>query len=147
MENPHQRICADRLLHLKDDDPLLCPISLFRTMDYGRLETAWLRSNAGDREVYRVFLTPDGRTADSNADEWQPMSFLELVRIFRSIYGELRHAPGFHYLRFYLAGVLQDICDVPRYIGENVEDPYSIASYLRSVHDPETEDSSNDAPR
>src|SRR5437870_30433 len=33
-----------RLRELSDDDPLRCPISLFRTMDYGRLETAHTRA-------------------------------------------------------------------------------------------------------
>src|SRR5437016_4569566 len=35
-----------RLVELSDDDPLRCPISLFRTMDYGRLETAHTRTLA-----------------------------------------------------------------------------------------------------
>src|SRR4051812_31434063 len=34
------------LVKLPDDDPLRCPISLFRTMDYGRLETAHTRTLA-----------------------------------------------------------------------------------------------------
>lgn len=40
-----QQLCVyrDSLPH---DDPLLCPISLFRTMDYGRLETAHTRTLA-----------------------------------------------------------------------------------------------------
>jgi PD-(D/E)XK nuclease superfamily len=154
------------LMELDKDDPLRCPISMFRTMDCGRLETAhtrtlawlldpkrehgfgttllacllrrlsgddrsdalrvervesefsidgsgakgrldvlaegtwndgdrdgwvlvveakvdawegeaqllkyetWLRSNAVDREVIRVFLTPDGRPPESGAEEW-----------------------------------------------------------------------------
>ena len=36
----------DALVALPADDPLCCPISLFRTMEYGRLETAHTRSLA-----------------------------------------------------------------------------------------------------
>ena len=51
----------DHLLHLTDDDPLRCPISLFRTMDYGRLETAhtrtlaWLLDPGNDNDAEHGF--------------------------------------------------------------------------------------------
>jgi hypothetical protein len=214
---------------LHEDDPLLCRVSLFRTMDYGRLETAhtrtlawllhperehgfgktllaallrrlsgdecsdtlrvnrveseflidgcgakgrldllaegawddaeqggwvlvieakveaaegedpllnyepWLQANAAGRKVFRVFLTPDGRPPDTGKEKWEPLSFLELARIFQAVYAGLRQAPGFHFLRFYLAGVLQDVCGLPRNVGEDAEDPYAVASYLKSV--------------
>ena len=41
-----QEFVRTRLVELSDDDPLRCPISLFRTMDYGRLETAHTRTLA-----------------------------------------------------------------------------------------------------
>jgi hypothetical protein len=223
-------LLRSRLKDLPTDDPLLCPISLFRTMDYGRLETAptrtlawlldstrehgfgdkllaallqrilnrgdfdkfsaervtseqsvagldakgrldvlaegtwedhgkrvrwllvieakvsameseaqltkyeqWLRSYAAGRQVLRVFLTPDGRTAESGSDAWEPLSYLQLVQAFRKVYGELRDAPGFHFLRFYLAGVLQDICGWPHIVPENAADPYAVTSYLKTV--------------
>ena len=234
-----------RLLNLSDDDPLRCPVSLFRTMDLGRLETAhtrtlawlldprktnehgfgdvllrailgrlagqskfdelaidrfhsefpiqgsgsrgrldllaegswitsgvqvawtmvieakvdafesegqlgkyddWLKIHAPNRELYRVFLTPNGRITDSSNAEWTPLSFLELVRIFRAVYGGLRNAPGFHFLRFYLAGVLQDVCRFPRAI-EDASDPYSVASYLKTVDEAQSEGISHDAAR
>lgn len=72
-------------------------------------ESTYARKRQVDH-VIRVLLTPDGRTGESGADGWQPLSFLELVRVFRNVYEELRDAPGFHFLRFYLAGVLQDVC-------------------------------------
>lgn len=166
-----QEFVRTRLVELSADDPLKCPISLFRTMDYGRLETAhtralawllhperehgfgktllaallrhlsgddcsnglrvkgveseylidgssasgrldvlaegtwenekrngwvlvieakvdawegedqlpkyenWLRSKAADHEVFRVFLTPDGRVPETGAEEWEPFPF------------------------------------------------------------------------
>ncbi len=235
--------------HLKDlkdrlpDDPFLCPISLFRTMDYGRLETAhtralawllnpqgehgfgnkllhallqrlsgdfgsagflvskvdskvmigssnalgrldvlvegtwhdekrkgwmlaieakvdaqegdgqlekydrWIDSHAAGREILRVFLTIDGRAPDSGGEEWELLSFLELVRIFRSAYNELVNEPGFHYLRFYLAGVLQDVCGWPRTNWLESADQYAIASYLKTVHDSLSQSASHDPTR
>lgn len=246
-----QELVRARLVGLSDDDPLHCPISLFRTMDYGRLETAhtrtlawllhpqrehgfgqallaallrglsgraclgeirvdrveselpidgcgangrldvlaegkwanskrsdwvlvieakvdagegedqiqkydaWLKSNAAGREVFRVFLTPDGRppeptpdrrAPETGAEKWEPLSYLGLVRTFREVYGGLRHTPGFHFLRFYLAGVLQDVCRLPRNIGF-AADPYKVASYLNAVHDLHTEGADYDAAR
>ena len=241
-----QEFVRAHLAELDKDDPLLCPISLFRTMDSGRLEVAhtrtlawlldptrneehgfgdallaallgrladrdhfdrllvervaseypvegspgegrldvlaegewecmservrwtlvieakvdawegegqlvkydeWLRDHAANRETYRVFLTPDGRAPDSGADEWESLSYLELVRVFRAVYGGLRDTPGFHLLRFYLAGVLQDVCLFPRNVGEGSADPYAVASYLKTVHDALSEGSGHDAAR
>jgi PD-(D/E)XK nuclease superfamily len=107
----------------------------------------WLRSHAGDREIYRVFLTADGRGPESGCDEWKPMRFLKLVQIFRTVYGGLRDAPGFHFLRFYLAGVLQDVCRLPCNVREDAPDPYAVASYLKTVHDSHSEVASHDATR
>lgn len=107
----------------------------------------WLDLHAGDRETYRVFLTPDARPPKTGCEEWKAFSFLELVKTFRKVYGELRHAPGFHFLRFYLAGVLQDVCGFPRNIGEDAADPYGVASYLKTVHDSPREDAHHDLAR
>ncbi|MHB1424569.1 MAG: PD-(D/E)XK nuclease family protein [Gemmataceae bacterium] len=238
-----QEFVRTRLAELDKDDPLRCSISLFRTMDYGRLETAhtralawlldpkgehgfgttllaallrrlsrndctdglrvervesecaidssgdkgrldvlaegtweerkrgrwvlvieakvdawegedqlkkyeeWLRSNTAGREVFRVFLTPDRLAPETSTEEWESLSFLELVRIFRAVYGDLRDAPGFHFLRFYLAGVLQDVCGFPRNVADGTADPYAIASYLKTVHESLDEGASHDAAR
>jgi hypothetical protein len=238
-----QDLVRARVETLPDDDPLKCPISLFRTMDAGRLETAhtrtlawlldptrehgfrttliaallrrlfgesysnalrvlrtaseypidgggaggrldvvmegtwengarngwvlvieakvdasegedqlqryeaWLRSNAKGREPLRVFLTADGHLPESGADKWESLSFLELVRVFRAEYSGLRDAPGFHFLRFYLAGVLQDVCGLPRNVESQNADPYVVASYLKAVSDSHSEGVSHDAAR
>jgi hypothetical protein len=235
-----QEFVRTRRMELSEDDPLRCPISLFRTMDYGRLETAHTRTLAwlldpkgehgfgktllaallrrlsgydcsaalrvervksefpidgsgakgrldmlaegawedgerwvlvieakvdaweGERQLekydkwlgthaapckYRVFLTPYGRLPETGAEEWELLSYLELVRIFRAVYGGLRYAPGFHFLRFYLAGVLQDICGLPRNVGDDAADPYAVASYLKTVHDSQSEGAISDAAR
>jgi hypothetical protein len=109
---------------------------------------AWLRSRAAGRALFRVFLTPKGRPPETGSEGWEPMSFLNLVQVFRNVYGKLRLAPGFHFLKFYLAGVLQDVCrllpyqDVRRlfrYAGDRSTDPYAVASYLKTVHDSRSE--------
>jgi hypothetical protein len=229
-ETTRQFVTA-HLNELTDDDPLLCPISLFRTMDAGRLEVAHTRTlawlldprkdeehgfgstlmaallerlaerdrfdhldvekvvsehpleatggegrldilstgesrRAGDRsrwmliieakidawegeaqlnrydewidahaagcETYRVFLTPEGRPPDNGSDEWKALSFLQLVQTFHKVYRNLRAAPGFQFLRLYLAGVLQDICGFPRKVTPEAPDPFAIASYLQN---------------
>ena len=77
------------------------------------------------------------------------LSYLDLVQIFRTVYGGLRHAPGFHFLKFYLASPLQDICHwpPPHKDDEDVADPYAVASYLRIVRDSPLEGASDDAAR
>jgi hypothetical protein len=183
-----ERVSAG-LAKLPEDDPALCPVSLFGTMDGGRFETshtrtlAWLLdpgaehgfgtalmerlldhldadkagpltvasvraeqpvdgSDDGDGRIdvfaegtrrgkpwvlaieakvyagesekqldrYSEWLTPEGRDAETGGGLWTPLSFLDLAAAFRSRWQELRPAPGFHFLRFYLAGVLRDVC-------------------------------------
>jgi hypothetical protein len=238
-----QEFVRTRLAKLDKDDPLLCPISLFGTMDYGRLEVAhtrtlawlldptgehgfgdtllaallhrlsrydcsealrvkrveselpidgsgakgrldvlaegtwenterggwvlvieakvdawegegqlpkyekWLRSNAAGREDFRIFLTPDGRAPETGVEEWESLSFLKMVEIFRAVYGGLRHAPGFHFLRFYLAGVLQDVCGLSCNVRKDSDDPYAVASYLKTVEKSRSEGASHVAAR
>jgi hypothetical protein len=238
-----QEFVRARRAKLSEDDPLVCPISLFRTMDYGRLETAhtralawlldprrehgfgqtllaallcrlpggdrsgalrvdrveseyliggpgaagrldilvegawegaerqgwvlvieakvdagegedqlqryetWLRAHAAGRKVFRVFLTPEGQPAETGPKHWEPLCFLELVRTFRSVYGALGDKPGFHFLRFYLAGVLQDVCHLRYNIAQDDADPYTVAAYLKTVHDSSPEVARHDATR
>lgn len=63
--------------------------------------------------VRRVFLTPDGRPPDGGNGQWKPVSFAELVRWFWSESSSLTDRPGYHFLRYYLAGVMRDILDLP----------------------------------
>jgi hypothetical protein len=107
----------------------------------------WLRTDSAGREVFRVFLTPDGREPETGAEEWESLSFLELVQTFGAVYSGLRDAPGFHFLRFYLAGVLQDVCHWPRNIAEDTADPYAVASYLKTVLKSYSEGATHDATR
>jgi hypothetical protein len=111
----------------------------------------WLGAYVAQRkgsDILRVFLTPDGRPPESGDEGWEPLSFLELVRVFRKVYGELDpREPGLHFLRFYLAGVLQDVCGWPRKVTADVADPYAVVSYLKTLHDVAFEDNRHDLAR
>ena len=55
----YQQCLQQYLAELPYDDPLRSPVSLFGTMDYGRLETAHTRALAwllGDREIGRAHV-------------------------------------------------------------------------------------------
>jgi hypothetical protein len=99
------------------------------------LYDGWLCKHRDNYHLIPVFLTPDGRAAKTSKAEWEPLSFRELVQTFRKVYDKLRDAPGFHFLRFYLAGVLQDVCGLPRNfkLEEDCDDPYFLLSYLRTA--------------
>jgi hypothetical protein len=107
----------------------------------------WLEVHSKGKETYRVFLTIDGRSSDSGCDEWRSLSFRHLVQIFRSVYSSLQTAPGFHFLRYYLAGVLQDICGFPSNVEKDAIDPYVVASYLESVLETRSEVTNHDTAR
>jgi hypothetical protein len=96
----------------------------------------WIKANCGNRDSIRVFLTPEGRLPESEVPGWIPMSYLTLVCVFREQYPHLRDKPGFHFLRFFVTGILKDICrwKVPVAVPEMCDDPYGVVSYLKTVH-------------
>jgi hypothetical protein len=95
----------------------------------------WIDAHRGNRAIFRVYLTPEGRRAESEGTDWTPLSFLDLVRVFRGPYIRLRQKPGFHFLRYYLTGILMDICrwELPVGAPESCEDPYGFVDYLKTV--------------
>jgi hypothetical protein len=95
----------------------------------------WAADYAPHVKPLRLFLTrEEGREAKTGRAPWTPMSFAELVQVFRTSYTELRAAPGFHFLRYYLAGVLQDVCGWPLPISPDCRDPYTVSDYLKIVN-------------
>ncbi|HZZ79083.1 MAG TPA: PD-(D/E)XK nuclease family protein [Gemmataceae bacterium] len=96
----------------------------------------WVQKVSHGREVFRIFLTPDGRPAESSEEDWIPMSFLELACVVRKKYGALTDRAGYHFLRHYLAGILKDIChwDLPIHGPDKCVDPYNFVDYLKTVH-------------
>jgi len=94
----------------------------------------WLDRYPQPIEVLRVFLTPNGRAPrTSSADwKWKSLSFVDLASVFRRVSG-LQDKPGYHFLRYYLTGVLQDICGCPASISSDCKNPYAAVDYLKSV--------------
>jgi hypothetical protein len=93
----------------------------------------WIEEYADEREVLRVFLTPGGWEGETGEFDWQPLSFLDLVRILRSAMETVRNAPGYHFLRYYLSGVLRDVCGWSLPINADCPDPYSVLRYLETM--------------
>jgi len=96
------------------------------------LYDAWLEHCPQPAQVLRVFLTPEGRQPKTSSAEWQVLSFVKLASIFRRA-GGLQDRPGYHFLRYYLTGVLRDVCRLPVPISSNCENPYRAVDYLQSV--------------
>jgi len=97
----------------------------------------WAQKYSHGRDILRLFLTPDGRPAETADDDWTPISFLDLVCLFRKHCPDLAHKPGYHFLRYYIAGVLKDIYHWNLPIGdpEFLDDPYNFLEYLAAVFD------------
>ena len=89
----------------------------------------WLDRCPQPTEVIRVFLTPDGREARTSSAEWQVLRFVDLASVFRRVSG-LQDTPGYHFLRYYLTGVLRDIYGLPVPVLSDCKNPYTAVDYL-----------------
>ncbi len=83
-------------------------------------------------DIFRLFVTPDKRLPETS-DKWKPVSFVELACVFRRACGELRGQPGYDYLRFYLSGLLRDICNwnLPITHPDTCRNPYQAVEHLK----------------
>ncbi len=97
----------------------------------------WLLENCHGGEILRVFLTPNGQSPGTGLKNWTPLTFTRLAGIFRVAMSSLKNTPGYHFLRYYLAGVLHDICDLP-FLLETGEcpNPYLANEYLKEFLGP-----------
>ena len=95
----------------------------------------WVNDKFGDREIILVFLTPDGRDSRTGSAErkWLPLSFAKLAGVFRNELSGFRDKPGYHFLRYYLTGVLHDVCELKVPMRQDCDDPYSANDYLKQV--------------
>ena len=93
----------------------------------------WIERRTPADHTLRVFLTADGREAQTSSEGWQSLSFLELATVFRRTTAGLSDRPGYHFLRYYLTGVLRDVCGVPVPVSADCESPYAAVDYLRSI--------------
>lgn len=99
----------------------------------------WIAANAHGRQVYRVFLTPDGRDPETSNELWIRLSFPQVACAFRKASSVLSNEPGYHFLRYYLSGLLKDVClwPLPMHDPATCLDPYSVLKYLETVHESE----------
>ncbi len=93
------------------------------------------REAAPGRESLFVFLTPDGRRPDTagRKQNWEPISFIELITLFRAHLPELEDKPGIDFLRLYMTGVLKDLYGLPCGKSQDVledADIYRVGKYL-----------------
>jgi hypothetical protein len=107
-------------------------IDAWESDDQLALYDEWLAENTPGAEVLRVLLTPDARAAQTALDEWEPLSYLDLVRLFRAALPDLTSKPGYHFLRLYLAGVLRDICRWPIPMNREAVSLYQLLDYLKA---------------
>ncbi len=98
---------------------------------YGKEIKKWLAEHKGTgHEVYQIFLTREGDEA-TTGKRWKPLSFSNLVRVFCDTANSLTAKPGYHFLRFYLAGVLKDILDLPIGQGNGQQNQYKLLGFLK----------------
>ena len=108
----------------------------------GQLEhyDQWIIRNKDGRQPIRVFLTKEGRKPDVEPqvfpEPWIPLSFQDVVGIFRELSPRLRGKPGFEFLRFYLTGILKDIYrwEIPVPSAESCANPYAYVDFLKTAH-------------
>lgn len=94
-----------------------------RDQQLGDYETLMRRYASKENAAsLRVFLTPDGRFGSSSkaGSDWTRLSFTDLARGFLKAYPELAAKPGGGFLKLYLAGLLEDVCNFA--CGGSVED-------------------------
>jgi hypothetical protein len=102
-----------------------------------------LEADSEAQEVIRIFLTPDGRQPQTGSADWRAVSYLELASVFRRVLPDLKDKPGYHYLRYYLTGVLKDICGLPSDISASCANPYVAVEYLHSLFKPSEQEENN----
>jgi len=65
-----------------------------------------------------------------------PLSYQHVVLAFREAFTSLDKCQGYHFLRFYLAGVLRDICGWQVPLASGTGNPHLISRYLEVVAAP-----------
>lgn len=92
-----------------------------------------IRRHAGKfDDIWRIFLTPDGREPATAMDYWEPLSFKKLVKLLTRSFIRLSAAsPGYHFLRFYIVGILSDILGWSLPVTEDTTAVYQSLDYLK----------------
>ena len=86
-----------------------------------------------DHRIFRVFLTTDGRLAQTSHEDWINISFRDVCSVFRDAMRNLRRRHGYPILRFYIAGVMKDILHWPLPLDEAYNKLYSVMTYISDI--------------
>jgi PD-(D/E)XK nuclease superfamily len=104
----------------------------------------WLEKKRPDCEKIRVFLTPEGKiSSEAKSGRWKSLSFASLAGVFRREMLTCQDRPGYHYLRYYLAGILRDVCGFPIPIHADCANPYLANDYLKLTPERQALDKEN----
>jgi hypothetical protein len=89
---------------------------------YERKVEAWCNARGHNRSLL-VFLTPDGREPSSTqGKKWQPVSYLQLASVLRSVWIANRKAAGAGWLALYIASIMRGV------LGVDLERPGGISA-------------------
>lgn len=86
-------------------------------------------------EIFRVFLTPRGEMPVSATGIWLPLSFSQLAILLWSCSIPLREKPGYHFLRYYIAGIFRDILGCPIGLESARDHPFDLFPFLKAIHE------------
>src|SRR6266446_2700072 len=84
--------------------------------------------------ILRVFLSPQGTKPEGGKEKWKRMSFSELARAFWGASHSIKSKPGYHFLQYYITGVLKDVLGLPVGQATKQENRYELLRFLKEVN-------------
>ena len=85
-----------------------------------------------DRKFY-VFIAPFGTQLPGDRSDWKFVSFSKLARAIWRGALKNKEAPGYHFSRYYVAGLLADVLKWPLPVHHDTNRPIAILSYLEDI--------------
>lgn len=84
-----------------------------------------------------VYLTREGKAAKRGSQNWRPITFEQISGLIWNSIKDREDAPGFHLTRYYISGVLADVCEwpipLPRSIVPSHLNRYSLLSFFGKI--------------
>ena len=74
---------------------------------YSECARVWVNDNPSGM-VQKVLLIPDNKNSKGIKD-WQELSFSNMANLIWGVIKDEKEQPGFHYIRFYLTSIYQDV--------------------------------------
>lgn len=120
-------------------------VDAFESLDqlgsYEREANKWATKSkkAGDKYIDPIFLylTREGKAAKRGKQNWMPITFEQLSGIIWDSIKDQEDAHGFHLARYYISGVLAEVCEwpipLPRSIVPSHQNTYSLLSFFGKI--------------